>query len=428
MFGFFKNKQLQSDLSEVRAELAEVKNKMQDWGGLTGEQWSEFFTSATASGISVTSESSKRVSAAYACTRLIAESVSVLPLHVYQRTATGRERVDHDLWWLLNESPYHTLTAASFWEWMVSSYLFKHDGIAEIIRGRDGSPKGFMPIPRECGVIKKNGNRLVYLINDGISQYGRDQDDILHFPGYGFNGVHGESVISYAARQSIGTALAADSFAGDFFANGAVPSVVIQYPQGVSPTNDQQEYLRKQIDERHTGNGNRHRPLLLVNGGTLTPVTMTAEDAQLLETRRFAVVDIARAFGVPPHMIGETSGSTSWGSGIEQMSIGYVRFNLNPHLNRIAQEVNRKLWPRSLKYFVDYNRDGLLAGDSKTESEVLGKSLGGPGSQGWMTINEARRLKNLPPLVGEQYDRVAIAGSKTSTGNGDDKKDSSAAD
>lgn len=428
MFGFFKNKQLQDDLSAVRAELAQLKNQMPDWGGLSGDQWSEFFTSVTASGIAVNSESAKRVSAAYACTRLIAESVSVLPMHVYQRTATGRERVDHDLWWLLNESPFQTITSASFWEWMVSSYLFKKDGVAEIVRDRNGVIKGLMPIPRECVVIKKIGNRLVYLINDGVSQYGRDQDDILHFPGYGFNGVTGESVIAYAARQAIGTALAADNFSGEFFANGAVPSVVIQYPQGVAPTKEQQEFLRQQIDERHTGTGNRHRPLLLVNGGTLNPVTMTAEDAQILETRRFAVIDIARAYGVPPHMIGETSAATSWGSGIEQMSIGYVRFNLNPHLNRIVQEVNRKFWPRSLKYFVDYNRDGLLAGDSKTESEVLGKALGGPGAQGWMTINEVRRLKNLPPLTGEQYDRVAMAGSKTSSGNGDDKKDSSVTD
>jgi len=127
---------------------------------------------------------------------------------------------------------------------------------------------------------------------------------------------------------------------------------------------------------------------------------MTAEDAQLLETRKFQVIEIARAFGVPPHMVGETSASTSWGSGIEQMSIGFVRYTLGPHLRRIEQELNRKLWPRSPRYFVEFNRDGLLAGDSKTESEVISKSLGGPGAQGWMTVNEARRIKNLPPVPG----------------------------
>ena len=120
-------------------------------------------------------------------------------------------------------------------------------------------------------------------------------------------------------------------------------------PAGVAPTDPQKDYMRQQFEEKHTGRGNRHKPLLLVNGGKLEPVSMTAEDAQLLETRKFQVIEIARAFGVPPHMIGETSASTSWGSGIEQMSIGFVRYTLTPHLRRIEQELNRKLWPRSCK-------------------------------------------------------------------------------
>lgn len=159
---------------------------------------------------------------------------------------------------------------------------------------------------------------------------------------------------------------------------------------------------------------------MLVNGGKLTTVSLSAEDAQLLETRKFQVIEIARAFGVPPHMIGETSASTSWGSGIEQMSIGYVRYTLGPHLTRIEQELNRKLWPRSQKYFVEFNRDGLLSGDSKTEAEVFGKALGGPGAQGWMTINEVRRIKNLPPLEGEQYNQVQIASKQLTQGKQDE--------
>jgi HK97 family phage portal protein len=248
--------------------------------------------------------------------------------------------------------------------------------------------------------IKFRDDHLIYLINDGANQYGLHQDDVLHFPGFGFDGIEGESVIRFAARQAVGTALAADEFSGEFFANGTTPSAVITYPAGVAPTDPQKDYMRQQFEERHTGRGNRHKPLLLVNGGKLEPVSMTAEDAQLLETRKFQVIEIARAFGVPPHMIGETSASTSWGSGIEQMSIGFVRYTLTPHLRRIEQELNRKLWPRSYKYFVEFNRDGLLAGDSKTEAEVFGKALGGPGAQGWMTVNEVRHIKNLEPIAG----------------------------
>lgn len=412
MFDFFKRGSKSAQITALQNEISALKNQWDSWGGLSQSQWSEFFTSAASSGVSVTAESAKRVSAVFACVRLIGGSVSLLPCHVYTRDAKGdRARADHPAWWLLNESPYATLTSASFWEFNIANMLLRGGGINQIMRDRNGNPIGFMPIPRECVRIeyKKDLGQLVYFINDGVKTYGLFQDDVLHFPGCNFNGIDGESVIQYAGKQAIGTALAADQFSGEFFANGAVPSTVITYPQGIGPTKEQQDQLREQFAERHVGNGNRHKPLLLVNGGEVKPVTLTAEDAQLLETRKFQVVEIARAFGVPPHMIGETSASTSWGTGIEQMSIGYVRYTLGPHLVRIEQELNRKLWPRSYKYFVEFNRDGLLAGDSKTETEVLSKSLGGPGSQGWMTINEVRKIKNLPPIEGG--DKIIFSGS-----------------
>lgn len=401
MLFFGKQKKLEQEVSTLRAQVEKINAATLDgWGG--PEQWAEFFgVRPASSGVAVTVESAKRSAAVYSCTRLIAGAVALLPIPVYERTLDGgRKKVEHDLWWLLNESPYPTLTACSFWEWMLSSMLMRGDGFAQIIRDRNGNPSSLMPIPRECVHVTERDGHLVYFVSDGESVYGLFDHDVLHFPGFGFDGCHGESVIRYAARQAVGTALAADEYAGDFFANGANPSIALSYPQGVAPTEAQQNHLREQFTERYTGRGNHHRPLLLVNGGKVEPVSLNAEDAQLLETRKFQVVEIARAFGVPPHMIGETSASTSWGSGIEQMSIGFVRYTLGPHLRRIEQELNRKLWPRSTRYFAEFNRDGLLAGDSKTESEVISKSLGGPGAQGWMTVNEARRIKNLPPVPG----------------------------
>ncbi len=397
MFNFGKRKKLEQEVDALRAEVKALTG----WG-TTPEEWAEFFgVKPASSGVSVTVESAKRSAAVYSCVRLIAGAVALLPLPVYERTMDGgRKAVDHPVWWMLNESPYPTLTACSFWEWMLASSLMRGDGIAQILRDRNGNITGFMPIPRQCVDIEVREGRLVYFVSDGVSNYGLFDDDVLHFPGFGFDGCHGESVIRFAARQAVGTALAADDYAGEFFANGASPSIALTYPQGVAPTADQQNLLREQFTERYTGQGNRHKPLLLVNGGKVEPISLTAEDSQLLETRKFQVVEIARAFGVPPHMIGETSASTSWGSGIEQMSIGFVRYTLGPHLRRIEQELNRKLWPRSPRYFVEFNRDGLLAGDSKTEAEVIAKSLGGPGTQGWLTVNEARRLKNLPPVPG----------------------------
>lgn len=397
MFNFGKRKKLEQEVDALRAEVKALTG----WG-TTPEEWAEFFgVKPASSGVAVTVESAKRSAAVYSCVRLIAGAVALLPIPVYERTLDGgRKAIEHPVWWMLNESPYPTLTACSFWEWMLASSLMRGDGIAQILRDRNGNPTGFLPIPRQCVDIEERDGVLVYFVSDGVSNYGLFADDVLHFPGFGFDGCHGESVIRYAARQAVGTALAADDYAGEFFQNGAAPSIALSYPQGVAPTENQQNHLREQFTERYTGTGNRHKPLLLVNGGKVEAISLSAEDAQLLETRKFQVIEIARAFGVPPHMIGETSASTSWGSGIEQMSIGFVRYTLGPHLRRIEQELNRKLWPRSPKYFVEFNRDGLLAGDSKTESEVIAKSLGGPGTQGWRTVNEARRLKNLPPVPG----------------------------
>lgn len=424
MFNFGKSKKLEQELADMRAELGRLQNLT-----VTSSDWSEYFGAVKASsGAVVTNESAKRSAAVYACTRLIAGAVALLPLPIYERNADGsRKQVEHPAWWLFNESPYASLTACSFWEWMVSSMLMRGDGLAQIIRNKSGQPQAFMPLPRECVEIVSTDGVLTYLVNDGVKRYGLYADDVLHFAGFGFDGIKGESVIKYAARQAVGTALAADDFAGEFFANGAHPSMVVTYPQGVAPTPDQQEYLRAQFTERYVGKGNRQKPMLLVNGGKAEAVSLSAEDAQLLETRKFQVIEIARAFGVPPHMVGETSASTSWGSGIEQMSIGFVRYTLGPHLRRIEQEINRKLWPKSYKFFAEFNRDGLLAGDSKTESEVIGKSLGGPGAQGWMTVNEARRLKNLPPVPGGNELPLSVAQQTPPAGGQADEPDATGA-
>lgn len=405
-----------SQICELKEQIAKISNETLMLSGATSSQFSELFGLLDShSGVAVTPITSKCSAAVYACMRLIAGAVSLLPLPVYERTAEGRAKADHEYWWLLNEQPFPTLTAASFWDWIICNVLLRGDGLAEIKRNPvTGKITGFLPLPRECVIIERRGDQLVYLVNDGIRKYGLYQDDVLHFPGFGFNGVQGESVIAHAARQAIGTGLAADQFSGSYFARGATPSVVIQYPQGVAPTKEQLTLLAEQFDEKYSGNSNHHRPMLLTNGGQLQPVSISAEDSQLLETRKFQVIDIARAFGVPPHMIGETSASTSWGSGIEQMSIAFARYTLGPYLIRIEQELNRKLWPRSAKYFIEFNREGLLAGDSKSESEYFGKALGGPGSQGWMTINEVRRIKNLPPIP--DGDKIIQAGAMPATG------------
>lgn len=426
MWPFNAKAKVQQQIDAVREELrAEFRNTAISWHDADSGLWQAFGVDPSAAGVSVTPESARRATAVYACVNLIAGTIASTPVPVYQRTATGRERVEHDVWWMLNEQPCPGMTAASFWEWMVSSILLRGDGIAEIVRVSKGSNavRELAPLPREKVVISKQPDgRLAYTTDEGGKKRAIIQEDVLHFPGFGFDGISGESVIKSAARQAVGTALAADQFSGSFFQRGATPSVVIEYPEGVAPKQEQANFLREQFEEKYAGLGNANRPLVLVNGGKLSRVTMSPQDSQLLETRKFQVIDIARAFGVPPILIGEGEKTSSWGAGVEQILRAFLTFTLNPRLVLMEQELNRKLWPKRERYFTEFNRNGWLEGDNKAQGEFFKTALGGPGAQGWMTVNEVRRLKNLPPVKGGDDIIKAGATNETPDSTGDSEQ------
>ncbi|CAM5220380.1 hypothetical protein CDEF62S_00637 [Castellaniella defragrans] len=360
---------------------------------------------ATSSGAVVNAVTSMRVSAVFACVALIAGSIAQLPLPVYRREGQVRTRVDHPYWWVLNEQFCPAWAATAGWEFLVTQMLLRGDGLAYINRGRDGAMRALIPWLRDRVDITcqrqtnpQAAHRLQYTFYADEGHFTADQDDVLHLPGFGFNGLQSMSVIQWGARNGIGIAIQGDDHAGRFFNSGGKPEVAIRAAGRMSL--DQQEDFRAAWVAKYSGPGaNPKIPLILTEGLDVKELTMSAVDQQLLESRQWQVIDIARAFGVPPHMIGETTKSTSWGSGIEQMYIGFVRNTLGSHLKRIKDELNRKLF-RTPTLFVEHNVDGFMSGDSKSQAEYFGKALGGPGAQGWMTVNEVRRLKNLPPVEG----------------------------
>jgi HK97 family phage portal protein len=183
-------------------------------------------------------------------------------------------------------------------------------------------------------------------------------------------------------------------------------------------TQEQQNELRTAFATKYAGTANAHRlPLVLTEGLDAKEISLSAEDAQLLEARKFQVVDIARAFGVPPHMIGETSGSSAVGAGYEQQARDFVMHTLRLHLKRLEQELNRKLFPRDTGKFVRFDLGDLIEGDSKAQAEYNKAALGGPGSgPGWLTPDEVRKMKGLPPMGGlaaQIYDpRVVVTQPK----------------
>jgi len=360
----------------------------------------------TAAGAVVNEQTAMRVSAVYACVALIAGSISQFPLPIYQRQTDGRERVDHDLWWLLNEQFNGVWSAATGWEYLVANMLLRGDGIAYIQRNRAGVPIGFMPFHRSDVRIDKihpanprEPHRLRYHFQTEYGFFGAEQEDVLHFPGFGFNGVHSMSVIQWGARNGIGIAIEGDRHAGKFFSEGGKPEVAIT-TTGKMSTDMQQDFVTAWTRKYGGVTANRRVPLILTEGLDVKELTMSAVDQQLLESRQWQVIDIARAFGTPPHMIGETTKASSFGTGIESMGIGFVQYTLGSHLNRIKDELNRKLFLTS-RYFTEHNTDKLMEGDSKAQAEFFSKALGGPGTQGWMAVDEVRKVKNLRPLGGE---------------------------
>jgi HK97 family phage portal protein len=357
-----------------------------------------------ASGIAVNATSAMRVSAVSACVDKIAGTISTLTLDVLRWDEEYPVKLPRDdLWYKLNEQPSSQFTATSHWENVVTAQLLRGDGFTWIRRAPNNSIRELLPLPwaSVTPVLQKDGSvrYYVYMPERGITTW-LYASDILHFPGRGFDGVRSKSVIAAGARAAVGNALAMDEYSGKFFANGAHPSIVIKAP--VKMTDDQKNQLRESFISKYSGADNFHKiPLILTEGLDVKEISLTAEDAQLLEARKFQVTDIARAFGVPPHMIGETTGSSAVGAGYEQQARDFVMHTLRRHLKRLEQELNRKLFPRDTGRFVRFDLGDLIEGDSKAQAEYNRAALGGPGTgMGWMMADEIRKTKGLKPLGG----------------------------
>lgn len=364
----------------------------------------------TRSGVYVNEATAMRQGAVYACVQLLAGILATLPLHFYRRKADVRERIDHDYWWLFNESATSEYTAAAMWEYGMESRLLSGDMFCRLLRDRRGKVAGVQPLdPRAVSVQRMADGWRMYTcwLPDGKVK-ALHEDDVLHVSGLGFDGLRSQSPIRHHAGHSvIGLALAQDEFGERSLGQGNHSDVLLSTPAKLSP--DQKDELRREVDSRYHGLANTGKPMVLSGEFRLDRLKLSPVDVQLLEARQFSVVEVARIFGVPPHMIGATDKATSWGSGIESMTLGFIKFTLKRHLEAIQQELNRKLFPRDTGIFCEFDLDALQAGDSKAQAEYFAKALGGPGSQGWMCINEVRRIKNLPPLAGG--DDITLAGA-----------------
>jgi len=352
----------------------------------------------TASGVVVNEKTAMRVSTVYRCVSLIAGTIASLPCEVYRRKGDRSEVAeDHPAFWLLHNEPNALMTAKVFWETFMWAALMRGNGYALIGRTALGAPTSVAWVASNCvsPQLSQDKTRLQYVIRTASGETRRfDQDDVLHVPFIGWDGLEGRSPLE-CARESIGLATAGQEFNERFFSQGNAADIALSYPQSLSP--DQAKRLLETFESNRTGLSKMRLPLIVEGGGKAERLDFTAEDSQLLESRSFQVEDVCRFFGVPPHMVGHTEKTTSWGTGVEQQTLGFVQFTLRAILKGIEQEIDRKLL-RSGRFFCKFNMDALLRADSQGRANFYKAALGGTQSPGFMTVNEVRALENLPPV------------------------------
>lgn len=363
-----------------------------------------FLMGPTAAGKNVNERSAMQLTAVYACVRILAEGVAGLPLHLYKCGKNGsREKaVDHSLYFLLHDEPNPEMTSFVFRETLMTHLLLYGNCYCQIIRDGRGQVTALYPLmPNQMSVDRDEKGQLYYT----YLRSGEEADtmkkgtvyllpeDVLHIPALGFDGLVGYSPIAMA-KNSIGVGLACEEYGAKFFANGAAPSGVLEHPGTIKDITR----LRESWNAIYGGSKNAGKVAILEEGMHYSPISISPNEAQFLETRKFQVDEIARIFHVPPHMIGDLDRSTF--SNIEQQSLEFVKYTLNPWVCRWEQVLTRSLLSPKEKreYSIKFNVDGLLRGDY--QSRMNGYAVG--RQNGWMSANDIRELENMDKISEEQ--------------------------
>lgn len=353
----------------------------------------------------VTESSVLALSSVWACVNLISGSISSLPLMVYSKAADGSRIVvkDHPLYRLLHDSPNYDQTALDFWDYIAASIELRGNAYARIERV-NGEVKVLSPLsPDRVSVRRLPSGEIEYRWSENGKPFKGADRDILHIRGFGGDPLGGMSTLQFG-RKVFGLAQASENAAGAVFENGLQTSGVLKFADWL--TEEQREIANKALAEK-IGAKNSGKPIVLEGGTDWQSLTISPEDAQMLQSRGFSVEEICRWFGVPPHMIGHTVKSTSFGAGIEQQMLGFIKFTLRRRLKRIEQALMKQLLTaveRAEGIIIEFNLEGLLRGDTAGRSRFYQMMTG----MGAMTINEVRALENLPPVEGGNVPRMQM--------------------
>lgn len=364
-----------------------------------------FLFGRTTSGKPVNERTAMQTTAVYACVRILAEAVASLPLHVYEYQDDGGKKLvhDHPLYYLLHDEPNPEMTSFVFRETLMSHLLIWGNAYAQIIRDGAGRVLGLYPLlPDKMDVQRDDRGNIYYVYsrnsdeNPMFKEYRNIRlkaEDVLHIPGLGFDGLIGYSPIAMA-KNAVGMTLACEEYGASFFANGANPGGVLEHPGVLKDPSK----VRESWNSVYRGVNNAHKIAVLEEGMKYQQIGIPPEEAQFLETRKFQINEIARLYRIPPHMVGDLDKSSF--SNIEQQSLEFVKYTLDPWVIRWEQSLQRSLLlpGEKGKYFIKLNVDGLLRGDY--QSRMNGYAVG--RQNGWFSANDIREMENMNPIPDEQ--------------------------
>lgn len=346
------------------------------------------------------------VSAVYRCVSLLAGISGSLPLKIYKMTADGREEAPgHRLQPMFSTAPYpgRAMTAFTWREnWLVNECLWgnhysiiRYDGAGRII--------GFEPVlPWDCEPYRFNWRNtyrcILWKSSFGAQGSGAspviewvDQDDIIHIPGLGFNGVSGLSRIRAFARDSVALSKVMEEQTGRVHENASKPSALVKIGPKISK--DGFERFKAQFTQDNTGRYNAGKPIFGDKDTEFQQMQISPEDLGTINARRFQVSDISRFFGVPLHLLNETDKATSWGQGLSEQTLALLIYTVDPSLRRIESELNYKLFSGT-GFYCQFDRDSMMAMDPLKSAQVAQTEI----ASGVLLINERRRHKNRPPV------------------------------
>ena len=350
------------------------------------------------SGVEVDEETALKISAVYACVKVISETVASLPLNLLKELTNGdsEKAKQHPLYTILKDTPNSEMSSFTFREMQMTNLLLWGNAYSLIKRNKQGQIVELYPLKSKNMKVERdavtNKIKYIYTNNKGISTTYTPKQ-VLHIPAFTFDGVLGVSPITYA-REAMGLALATEEFGARFFGNGARPGGVLEHPGTIKDP----DKLRDSWNKVYQGTANSHKVAVLEEGMKYHEIGMSPEDSQFLQTRSFQLTEICRIFRVPPHMIGDLSRSTF--SNIEHQSIDFVVHTIRPWLVRWEQAIMRSLLNDEERtiYYPKFNVDGLMRGDFTTR--MSGYAIA--RQNGWLSANEIRALEDLNKIPADQ--------------------------